>query len=63
MAAEPLRVLETKRRERAPWRTLVATIFGPRFRRITLFLGFLAFAAALFPRDASCLSNGRSDEY
>jgi putative nucleotidyltransferase with HDIG domain len=53
MAAEPLRVLETKRRERAPWRTLVATIFGPRFRRITLFLGFLAFAAALFPRDAS----------
>jgi len=53
MAAEPLRVLEPKRRERAPWRVVVAAIFGPRFRRITLFIGFLAFAGLLFPRDAS----------
>ena len=53
MAAESLRVLEPKRRERAPWRAVIAAIFGPRFRRITLFVGFLGFAALLFPRDTS----------
>jgi hypothetical protein len=53
MAADPLRVLEPKRREVAPWRSVLAAIFGPRFRRITLFIGFLAIAAVLFPRDAS----------
>ncbi len=53
MAAENLRVLEPRRRERAPWRNAVAAIFGPRFRRITLFVGFLAFACLLFPRDPS----------
>ncbi|HEY6571821.1 MAG TPA: hypothetical protein VI198_00775, partial [Candidatus Eisenbacteria bacterium] len=53
MAAENLRVLEPRRRERAPWRNAVAAIFGPRFRRITLFIGFLAFACLLFPRDPS----------
>ncbi|MEK7315096.1 MAG: HDIG domain-containing metalloprotein [Candidatus Eisenbacteria bacterium] len=53
MAAENLRVMESRRRERAPWRNAVAAIFGPRFRRITLFIGFLAFACLLFPRDPS----------
>jgi putative nucleotidyltransferase with HDIG domain len=53
MGAESLRVLEPKRRERAPWRAVMAAIFGPRFRRITLLAGFLAFACLLFPRDAS----------
>lgn len=53
MAAENLRVLEPRRRERAPWRSAIAAIFGPRFRRITLFIGFLAFACLLFPRDPS----------
>ena len=45
--------MESRRRERAPWRNAVAAIFGPRFRRITLFIGFLAFACLLFPRDPS----------
>ncbi len=53
MAAENLRVMESRRRERAPWRNAIAAIFGPRFRRITLFIGFLAFACLLFPRDPS----------
>ncbi|HEU4725501.1 MAG TPA: HDIG domain-containing protein [Candidatus Eisenbacteria bacterium] len=53
MAAENLRILEPRRRERAPWKIAVAAIFGPRFRRITLFIGFLAYACLLFPRDPS----------
>jgi putative nucleotidyltransferase with HDIG domain len=53
MAAENLRVLEPRRRERAPWRMAVAAVFGARFRRVTLFVGFLAFACLLFPRDPS----------
>lgn len=53
MAAENLRVMESRRRERAPWRSAIAAIFGPRFRRITLFVGFLAYACLLFPRDPS----------
>ena len=31
----------------------MAAVFGPRFRRITLFAGFLAYACLLFPRDPS----------
>jgi putative nucleotidyltransferase with HDIG domain len=53
MAAENLRVLESRRRERAPWKVAVAAVFGPRFRRIALFVGFLGYACLLFPRDPS----------
>jgi putative nucleotidyltransferase with HDIG domain len=53
MAAENLRILESRRREKAPWKGALAAAFGPRFRRITLFAGFLAYACLLFPRDPS----------
>jgi putative nucleotidyltransferase with HDIG domain len=53
MAAENLRILESRRREKSPRNAALAAIFGPRFRRITLFAGFLAYACLLFPRDPS----------
>jgi putative nucleotidyltransferase with HDIG domain len=51
MGGEGLQVLEPRRKER---RTLGARItrgFGPRLRRAALFVGFLAFACFLVPRD------------
>ncbi|HEX7078812.1 MAG TPA: HDIG domain-containing protein [Candidatus Eisenbacteria bacterium] len=51
MSAERLQVLEPRRKERRPLAQKLAAIFGPRFRRSTLFAGFLAFSCLLFPRD------------
>lgn len=52
MAAERLQILEPRRKkERRPALARLARLFGPRFRRSALFVGFLAFSCLLFPRD------------
>jgi len=50
MAADKLQVME-RRKERRPLLPRLAKRFGPKIRRGALFVGFLAFACLLVPRD------------
>src|SRR5262245_47527728 len=52
MGAEPLKVLESRRREAKSLRSRWRRALGRRVRRGALFVGFLLFSAALFPRDS-----------
>lgn len=51
--AEPLHVLEPRRKERRSPRARWLRRFGPKLRRAALFAGFLAFACFLVPRDSA----------
>jgi putative nucleotidyltransferase with HDIG domain len=51
MASEPLKVLESRRRERSGRRVWIARVFGKPTRRAMLLLAFLLYACLLFPRD------------
>ncbi len=53
MGAEPLKVLESKRREKNGRPARWARVFGPRTRRGALLAGFLLFTCLLFPREPS----------
>jgi hypothetical protein len=53
MAAESLKVLEPRRRDRNGGRARLFSRLGPRAGRLALLAGFLAFASLLFPRDPS----------
>ena len=53
MGAEPLRVLEPRRRDAGGRLGRLRRALGPRFRRGALLVGFLLFACLLFPREAA----------
>ena len=53
MAAEPLRVLESRRRERRGGSSSFGARFGSRARRALLLVAVLLFACLLFPREPS----------
>ncbi len=53
MAADPLRVLEPRRRESGGRIARLRRRLEPRLRRAALFVGFLLFACLLFPRESS----------
>jgi putative nucleotidyltransferase with HDIG domain len=53
MAAEPLKVLESRRRERRSGGSGLGSRFGPKTRRVLLLVGVLLFACLLFPREPS----------
>ncbi len=53
MGAEPLKVLESRRREKGGASARLARLFGRRTRRVTLLVGFLLYACLLFPREPS----------
>ncbi len=51
MGAEPLKILESRKRERNGRSDRVARFFTPRMRRVALLVGFLSFCCLLFPRE------------
>ena len=51
MAAEPLKVLESRKREKGNGSGRLARLATPRARRVTLLVGFLLFTCLLFPRE------------
>src|SRR5258706_15736684 len=53
MPADPLRIIEPRRKERRSAAARLLKRFGPKVRRAALFVAFLAFACLLFPRDPS----------
>ncbi|HYR68355.1 MAG TPA: HDIG domain-containing protein [Candidatus Dormibacteraeota bacterium] len=53
MAAEPLKVLESRRRDKSGGSARLRRLFGWRTRRAALLVGFLLYACLLFPREPS----------
>ncbi len=51
MPADPLRIIEPRRKERRSAAARLLKRFGPKVRRAALFVAFLAFACLLVPRD------------
>ncbi len=51
MGAEPLKVLESRKREKGPASSRLAQLITPHARRIALLIGFLVFTCLLFPRE------------